>query len=219
MNTKTKVVSFNQEQLLTLVRALAGANSGREDDEHPLKKGPWGPVIRIALERIGIFGARHSFEPILGPHPEPWKLVLASIIARHPEIIDGLGGGQLRELNPQPLPPRSAFLAALVQTVVERAELIQEFAEATRNESEQRGIIIVSGYVSRFIGDCGSEPFRWPFHWPRPNWFEEKFNATDLVIMAAQFEQAARETFSSSLEQNLKDASVKLAEMGLAKMH
>ena len=231
MNTEqTKQQSFHisKENLLAFVRAMIDGSEGREDNEHPLPPGPWDPVIRVALERIDIFGPRP--EPwrlrgsVFGPGPEPWKVIFASLFARHPEIWDAIGGGHSFgaevELNPQPLPPRFAFLVSVAQTVIGRAELIQEIGDATRREGEQHGMTIVGGYLARFVDDWCGNGFRlkWPFPGPRPHWFANKLDGIDLVVMATQFEQAAKETFSQSLRQNLADASAKLAQAGLSKM-
>jgi hypothetical protein len=60
-------------------------------------------------------------------------------------------------LNPQPLPPREAFLIAAARAVIRRAELLQEIAGALFDEGSERGIIIVGGYTSRFSDDwCGT---------------------------------------------------------------
>jgi hypothetical protein len=217
MNTKQREqqsLHISQEKLLAFVRAMIGGSSGREDDENPLPPGPWDPAIRVALQQINVFG----------PRSEPWKVIFASILARHPEIWDVIGGGssfgEEIALNPQPLPPRFAFLVSLAQTVTSRAELLQEIADATRREGEQQGIIIVSGYIGRFVDDiCGNDfRFKWPFPGPRPNWLAKEVSGIDLVVMATQFDQAANETFSRELRQNLADASAKLADAGLSKL-
>jgi hypothetical protein len=193
-------------------------------DEEPLPPGPWDPIIRTALEQHMGYSRRRG--EIFGPRPEPWRLVLASILARHPELFDILGGGPIlnpgdeASLNPQPLPPRYAYLTAVVRTVTSRAELLQEMADATAREGEQQGIIIVSGYLERFVDDfCGTEfrP-RWPFPWPPPPWWAEELNGIDLMVMATQFDQAAKETFSPDLRQNLANAGAKFVEAGLSRM-
>lgn len=239
MNTKTQSSHISREKLLAFVRAMIGGSRGREDDEHPLPPGPWDPVIRVALERITVFGPspdpwivfgpgpqpwRSSLESVYGPLPDPWKVIFASIAAKYPAIWDIIGGGPSFgaevALNPQPLPPRFAFLVSLAQTVISRAELLQEIADATRREGEQQGIIIVGGYIVRFVDDfCGTK-FRpkWPFPGPPPPWFAKEVSGIDLVVMAAHFEQAAKETFSPDLSQTLADASAKLAEAGMLKM-
>ncbi len=235
--TEQQSLHISQEKLLAFVRAMIGGSRGREDDEHPLPPGPWDPVIRVALERINVFGPHpepwrvfghgvpwRTIESVFGPLPDPWKVIFTSILARHPAIWDAIGGGpsfsEEVALNPQPLPPRFAFLVSLAQTVISRAELLQEIADATRREGEQQGIIIVSGYIGRFVDDiCGNDfRFKWPFPWPRPNWLANEVSGIDLVVMATQFDQAAKETFNRELRQNLADASAKLAEAGLSKM-
>ena len=230
---------------MAVIRAMATGggrgSAGLEDPENPLPPGPWDPVIRIALERIGIGGtvfgpfpqpwrvSRPHLEPwrmAFGPFPEPWRLAFASIAARHPEIWDIIGGGPgLADevaLNPQPLPPRFAFLTALAQSLTDRAEMFQEFADAAGigREGEQQGIIVVGGYLSRFVDDiCGNDfRFRWPFPWPRPNWLGAEVAGIDLVVMAAQFDQAAEEAFNTEIGRALKEGSRKLAEAGLSRM-
>lgn len=214
IKTKQQSLQISQEKLLAFVHAMIGGSRGREDEEHPLPPGPWDPVIRAALERINVFGLR----------PEPWKVAFASILAKHPEIFDAIGGGHNFgddvALNPQPLPPRFAFLVSVAQTVTSRAELLQELANATTREGKQQGIIIVSGYTSRFSDEWCGNGFRlkWPFPGPRPSWFTSELDGIDLVVMATQFEQAAKESFSPDLRQSLVDVSAKFAEAGLSMM-
>ena len=233
--TEKQSVRISQEKFLAFARAMIGGSRGREDDEHPLPPGPWDPVIRVALDRVSAFGPRPEpwnlagrvgLERIgaLGPWPVPWQVFFASILARHPEIWDAIGGGHSFgdevALNPQPLPPRFSFLVSVAQAVIGRAELLQEIGDAVSREGEQRGIIIVSGYLARFVDDFCGTGFRlkWPFPGPRPHWFADKLDGIDLVVMATQFEQAAKEAFSPDLRRNLADAGAKLVEAGLSKM-
>lgn len=235
--TEQQSLHINQDKLLAFVRAMIDGSKGREDDEHPLPPGPWDPVIRIALQRINVLGPKpepwrvfgpgvpwQTIESIFGPRPEPWKVIFASILARHPEIWDAIGGspsfGEEVALNPQPLPPRFAFLVSVAQVVISRAELLQEIADVTQREGEQQGIIIVSGYISRFVDDiCGNDfRFKYPFPGPRPHWFADELDGIDFVVMATQFEQAAKETFNPDLRQALADAGAKFVEAGLSKM-
>ncbi len=185
-------------------------------------------MIHTTFERINVFGPKpepwRRTESVFGPRPEPWRLIFASILARHPEIFDALGGGHSFgdevALNPQPLPPRYAFLIAAAQTVISRAELLQEFADATRREGEERSIIIVGGITSRFSDDWCGTGFRlkYPFPGPRPHWFTTELSGIDLMVIATQFEQSAKQTFSQDLRQSLSNASAKFAEAGLAKL-
>ncbi|MDD5578058.1 MAG: hypothetical protein PHY16_02105 [Methylobacter sp.] len=211
--TKDQRLPVNREKLLAFVRAIIGGR-GREDDEHPLPSGPWDPLIRAALERTYVFG----------PRPEPWKFAFASILARHPEAGEIIGGGpgfgEEVALNPQPLPPRYAFLAAVAQTVISRAGLLQDIADATARNGEQQGIIIVGGHISKFVDDwCPTPPrLKWPFPGPRPHWFTHEFDGIDLLVMATQFEQAAQQTFSPALRQDLANAGAKFVDAGLSKL-
>jgi len=200
---------------------------GREDDEYPLPPGPWDPVIRVSLERTNVFDPHpepwkifglgpqpwRTIESVFGPLPDPRKVIFASIAAKYPAIWDVMGGspsfGAEVALNPQLLLPRFAFLVSLTQTVISRAELLQEIADATRREGEQQGIIIVGGYIARSIDDiCGNDfRFKWPFPGPHPNWLAKEVSGIDLVVMATQLDQAANETFNQKLRQNLANAS------------
>jgi hypothetical protein len=148
---------------------------------------------------------------------------LAFLVSLRPEISDAIkphSGLELVGLNPQPLPPRQAFLASLVRKIVDRAELMQEIAASARNEGEQQGIIIVSGYLARFAEDFCATGFkpRWPFPGPPPHWFVKELDGVDLLLMAARFDQAAAETFSPALRQGLRDASAKFADAGLSRI-
>lgn len=184
---------------------------------------PWRPGYPVPWLGSGSPPWR-TIESVFGPHPEPWKIAFGSLVARFPAIWDLIGGGPNLgaevALNPQPLPPRFAFLVAVARTVISRAELLQEIADATRREGEQQGIIIVSGYLARFVDDiCGNDfRFRWPLRWPRPNWFAKEVGGIDLVVIATQFDQAVRETANQEFRQHLADACAKLAETGLSKM-
>ena len=226
---------ISHENLLVFVHAAIGARAGREDDEHPLPPGPWDPVIRVALERLNVFGHPvpwrvvipglpwESIQSVFGPHPEPWKVVLASILARHPEVSDALGGhglGDAVALNPQPLPPRFAFLISVAQTFIGRAEFLQETADIRTKEGEHQGTINVGGYVSRFVDElCGNEfRLKYPFPGPPPHWFTEELAGIDLVVIATQFEQSAKESYSPNLRQSLSDGSVKFVQAGLSKL-
>lgn len=235
--TEPQLIQISSQKLFALVRALIGASAGREDDEHLLPPGPWDPVIRVALERSSVFGPQpepwrgfgagvpwRKLDSVFGPRPEPWMMVLSSILARHPEIWDAIGGGHgLGDdvaLNPQPLPPRITFLMSVAQAVIDRSELLQEMVDAVQHEGEERGIIIVSGYIARFVDDfCGNGfKLKYPFPGPRPHWFNDELEGIDLVVLGMQFDQAANEAFNPNLRLNLVTASLKFVEAGMSRM-
>jgi hypothetical protein len=227
--TEQQTLQIGKGQLLALVREFTGgASRARTDDEHPLPPGPWDPVIRQAVEHVRVFG----------PHPEPWRtrdlatgrgseilrVLLVSILRQHPEIWDVIGGGHSLvdevALNPQPLPPRYAFLISVVQVVASRAELLQEMAGAMSQPGSQQGIIVVGGYTARFADDwCGTGwRLGWPFPGPRPNWLSEQLDAADLLVIATALDQAAKESHSADLRKNLTDASARFTETAMERM-
>lgn len=219
---------ISREKLLAFVSTFIGGSKARPDDEHPLPPGPWDPVIRVALERL----------PDFGPGPDPWRYlnaargpsrdaVLAFLARRFPELWEVVGGGPggprswaADELNPQPLPPRRALFVELARAVIERAGLIHEVAGAIGRGGGESSIIIVSGYVSELMDEiCGNGfKLKWPFPGPHPHWFAGEVSGVDLVVMAAQFSQAAGEAHSRDLQHSLAEAGGKLAETGFSRM-
>ena len=213
-------IQISPEKLFALVNQLTGRYGERPPDGDPEPIGPWGPVMRKAVRQMSIFGSS----------AEVWRNLIFSFLAQRYPILYELiprGGGHLHlddpsviaGLNPQPLPPREAFLESLVETMVERLELLQEMATALSDGDEQRGIIIVSGYISRYIDEICGNGFRvkYPFPGPRPGWFPEELNELDLLVMAAHFSQAAKETYSPALQESLMGASAKLLDAALSK--
>ncbi len=174
-------VSISPAKFLALVHSLIGGSAGLTDPDNPLPHGPWDPVIRLALEKSIL---------VHGPQPDPWRATIERVA-----------------LNPQPLPPRTAFILSLGQAVLGRAELIQEISGTT-------------GYAARFVDDyCGNGfRFPWPFPGPRPNWFREEVTAMDLAVMAVQFDAAAKASANREVQSSLAQASTKLLETGLSKL-
>ena len=233
---------ISQSQLLTLVASLIHGHTGREDDEHPLPKGPWGPVIREALSHS--FAAYPStptnyalsYPGHFGRDSESWLTFLAYLNPLIWELVKGGPAGPGRRslslvaepaaLNPQPLPPRIVFISALAQVVIQRAELLHELATASTTE---RQISVSGGYIGRFIDDaCGNDFWEYlklflawwfnqhrPIPWPgpQPDWNQRSI---DLIVLATQFQQAALQSFSSELGRELHVASGKLLEAGIA---
>jgi len=204
-------LSISPHALLAFVRTLTGRGIELDDDEHLSHPGRWDPVVRIALERIAVFG----------PRPEPWRFALSSVLASHPEIVGTIAGGHRRgeevELNPQPLPPRVAFMVAVARAVIDRAELFQELADAASRDRDNT--VVSSGYLRQFCDDwCGSAVrLIWPYHWPRPNWFVLELNGMDLLVLATEFRHGARQTVSAGLRQGLVNGGARLIAAGLAK--
>ena len=211
---------ITREQLLKIVGLAFGAAIENPNPDEPHKPEPWDPVVREALERAKVFG----------PFPEPWRAsfdaerILRIVARRFPQIWDVIGGGHGFDavaLNPQPLPPRWAFAQSFAEVLIRRVELMRDMAANLRAEQfEERGIIVVGGraFLSAVDEFCGNG-FRLVRPKPRPPWWKDSFDAADYLIMATQFEQAARETGYEDLRQSYGEAAGKLIDASLASLH
>jgi len=152
----------------------------------------WDRLVRVALGRVLWLAA--------GPSPLAW--------------LDRV------ELNPQPLPPRSLFLKALAQEVISHTGFLQELASTLSTDGEQKGIIIIGGYVSRFADEFCGNGFRlgWGHPGPPPQWFPTEMTGADLIVLASQFALGAKQAFNPELRTALAGAASKLAQTGAARM-
>jgi hypothetical protein len=171
--------------------------------------GPVDPYIRKALER-SILGS--------GIGTNLWRV----IAEKHPEIWDVIGGDPLygAALGPQPLPPRSAFLAAVILGFSERMTDVAELADLIPRPGGARGDLIVAGHVAKFVDDICANGFklRWPYPWPAPNWFTTSLNGADLIVMGTQFQQCAGLAMDRGLGRTFADAAHALLEAGAARL-
>ncbi len=53
---------------------------------------------------------------------------------------------------------------------------------------------------------------------PRPHWFAYHLDGIDLMVLAAQFDDAAKETYGQDLRHHFANASGKFAEAGLPRV-
>lgn len=192
--------------LTALVSQLTTGHANPDLGEAP---GPLDPYIRKALERTAVGS---------GIGAGLWRL----IAEKHPEIWDVIGGDpQARVgLNPQPLPPRSAFLAGIILEFTERMALVAEIADLIPRPGGERGIIIVAGHVARFVDDIcvNGLHIRWPLPWPAPPWFADMLSGADLIVMGTQFQQSAAIALDRELGRTFADAAHALLEAGAARL-
>ena len=193
--------------LTALVSQLTTGYPNPDGPEIP--PGPLDPYIRRALER-SVIGA--------GPAGQLWRV----IAEKHPEIWDVIGGDPHSQiaLNPQPLPPRSAFLAAVIQEFTERMIIVAEIADMIPRPGGERGIIIVGGHVAKFVDEiCGNcMHVRWPLPWPAPSWFSDSLSGADLIVMGTQFQQSAVIAMDRDLGRTFADAAHALLEAGATRL-
>jgi hypothetical protein len=126
--TKVDLNISSRQEIVSIIGQLL---AGYPDPANPPPPGRWDRLVVAALRRIYWVippgpNPQWRWQTILGPQPQPWVEV---------------------ELNPQPLPPRTLFFTAIAQELIDRAQSIQETADAMASGEEQQGIIIVGGYV------------------------------------------------------------------------
>jgi hypothetical protein len=228
VDTEQQSLRIGRDQLLSIVSTFIGG-ARRHGDDDPQPPGRWDPVVRVTLENLRLSGLTDQFPRASGQDredepPDPRKIVFGSFLDRHPGAPGGGGGGRGFgddvALNPQPLPPRYAFLVGAAQAVIRRAELLEELAGAASSDGSPQGSTIVGGYTGRFVDDwCGTElRLRWPFPEPRPRWFPHELDGVDLVVVATQFEQAAHEAFSPELRGHFASTAAGFADAGLSRL-
>lgn len=218
MEDQTITKSIDREKLFSLFTAgsFTNGDTGQPSPDEPHKPGPWDPVIRVAVRDVmhGTFRMTNWSENLAT------RSQLEIIARRFPQIWDVLGGGLLEEvaLNPQPLPPLETFIAALGEAVIARMEMLGEFVRAT-NENNERGIIIVSGFINRLVDDWCGTGFRphWPLPGQRPHWFPTSLTPRDTLMLAARFHQGSAEAWDRNVSRALSDAANKLADAALSR--
>ena len=207
-----------------LYRAAAGGGgSFFPSDDDPLPHGPWDPVIRGALQKFRNAAAVHR----VGPHPDPWRPGSDPKSWARGPLPDPWLRLDAVALNPQPLPPASVWLGLMADEVIARAEMMAEIAAAFADGGEERGIIIVGGYVSRFVGWCGNEPIviripkgGWPIPDPEPEpwWRAERLSGHELLTIGARFGVAARGATSAAAAQAFEEAAGQLGMEAVARL-
>jgi hypothetical protein len=170
---------------------------------------------------------------VLTPNPEdpnppdppwPWRHILNKAIDRMNFSISAQGDLLSRvALNPQPLPPKAYFAMALAQEVIDRAGMMHEIAAGLNDDSEQRGIIIVGGYITKFVDDiCPTPPrikfprMKWPFPPepdPNPSW-----SGLELAIIGTHFQNEARITGNKGIQKVFNEAGEKLLEAAISRI-
>jgi len=150
--------------------------------------------------------------------PWPWRHLINKAFDRM--LVSTSLHGTLASLNPQPLPPRFHFSIALAREVVERAVMMQEIADGINENGEKRGIIIVSGYINRFVDDlCPDPPIiklpkrKWPFP-PDP---DPRWTGLELAVIGTHFLREAMLTGNKGLQKALNKAGEKIMDTAVSR--
>ncbi|MEJ7912922.1 MAG: hypothetical protein WKF70_07190, partial [Chitinophagaceae bacterium] len=125
-------------------------------------------------------------------------------------------------LNPQPLPPKWNFAIALAEEVIEKASMLQMVADSFSDRGDQRSIIIVSGYINKFVDDiCPTPPVikvpkKGP--WPPDPEPDPRWSGLDLAIMGTLFQNEARMLDGAGMQHALHEAGEKLIQVGVSRL-
>lgn len=199
------MLSIGRQELAVFAGSFFnGAGYPNPDDSGPV--GPWGPVIRKALQNTVVQAGGSN-------------VALHILAQKYPAIWDLWGNPVARvALNPQPLPPRIVFAASLAQEVIERAQTIQDISEALLPR-ESTGA--VAGYVSRFTDDLCPDPPKikipkgpWP---PDPD-PDPRWSAAELTVIGLAIQQAAGTFNDADVQQAVADAGNKILETAFERM-
>jgi hypothetical protein len=208
--TRMPSKNLSARALTALVSQLTTGYANPDGPE--ASPGPLDPYMRRALERAVLGGGTAGGTNL-------WRV----IAEKHPEIWDVIGGdpsGQVA-LKPQPLPPRSAFLAAIVLEFTERMTLVAEIADLIQRPGGEPGNLLVSTHVARFVDEicCNGFKVRWPFPWQAPLWFTDTLSGADFVVMGTQFQQSAVIARDRDLGRTFADAAHALLEAGATRLY
>ena len=207
---------ISREKLVALISssyAPQGENPNPDDVPRP---GPWDPIIHKVSRQF------------FGPSPQPWRSestlehkILEIIAERHPAIYDVIGGGRFNwaALNPQPLPPKAAFVMAFTEEVLDRVLLMQEIADSLNDTGNQRGIIIVSGKLSMLVDELCGNNFKIKIPIPHPKHDPHRgLSGMELLMAATVCEKTAHSCSNIELHHELRRTSNRLIEEGIARM-
>jgi hypothetical protein len=189
--SKTAFVSFVSEFI-----------HGYPDPDNPPPPGPWDPVIHQALVKM-----RARF----GPQPQPWR---AGSVAGRMDSLDWV------LLNPQPLPPRLVYAAALSEQVIDSANSYFDMAEAMPSEVQGQLQEFAVNRLHTFMDDCGNGRIpKWPFPWPpRDEAPSDPLGPVEMMVIGVTFFSAGRSLANEQLRSVLQDIGSRLIDMAAGQM-
>lgn len=225
---KGGTTNISREKLVSLAKHLYGGNAANLTPVEPVKPGPFDSIIRKVSGKV------------FRPQPDPWHTVavpstqpwhsdfntdnLFQIIAqRHPDIYEVINGGRHNwtALNPQPLPPKAAFIAAFTEEVMDRILLMQEVADAMNKTGEEQAIIIVSGKLDNLVEELFGPHFKAKIKIPFPYPHQEddgRLSGLELIVAGAVCESIAATVVNKGLQQEIMKAGEKLIETGFGRI-
>ena len=113
----------------------------------------------------------------------------------------------------------AAYAQALAEEVIDRASLMQQVAAALPQNGGEQGIIIIGGMLEDFVDSCGTGKILQLFPPPRPHPDPNpRLTPCQLVLIAAQFQNAANANTSHGVRQEFTKASEQLLKTGMGRL-
>ena len=121
---------------------------------------------------------------------------------------------------PGRLPPRPAFLSAVIIQFADHMTGLAEAADLNRGPEGEAGSIVIAGELARFVDDIcdGTARMTWPFASPRPEWYPDVFSGADLIVMGTQFRQCAAIAMDPDVGRAFADVAHALLATGAARL-
>ena len=164
---------------------------------------------------LSLFGIKSSFpNPDDPDHPGPWGPVIRRAEDRVSAVLGPSPDPWWR--CPDPNPWGVAFAGALAEEVIDRANQMQQVADALAQTGNQRAIIIIGGFLDDYVDKCGTV-VKLPFL-PRHPHRDPRLSPFEFLVMAAQFQEAANATTNEGLRQEFLRTGERLLEKGTARL-
>ena len=155
---------------------------------------------------LSIFGVKVSFPNPDDDHPGPWGPVVRRAEERARAVLPSPDPWRER-FGGSPDPWRAAFAQSLAEEVIDRANLMQQIADALPQAGSQHAIIIIGGMLQDFVDGCGTGRILQLFPPPRPHPDPDaRLAPFQLVLIAAEFQDAANAS-SGGMRQEFTKAS------------
>ena len=177
-------ITLTRKALLTVL----GRNTGMPNPEDGEPRGPWGPIIRLAEQKLAVavaMTANRAAWVTLNPQPEPPKpaLALAAAAVEHFAAAYEL----VSVLPPEVQKPAVAALG----------QKWQAFIGDCGNEPHKFRI---------------PHPRPWPWPWPDPR---RTIELEDVVVLGAYFQLASQGQPPGEFQKNLAAGGEQLLNIGL----
>jgi len=112
---------------------------------------------------LSLFGVKSNPNPDDPDRPGPW----GPVVRRAEDRVRAVLGPSPDPWLVGPDPRWAAFARALAEEVIDRANLMQQIADALPQTGGQHAIIIIGGALKDFTDGCGTGRIRQPFPPPR----------------------------------------------------